>query len=296
MSNSIQIPTYKTLIPNSTYSRRAGSICFQTIEDEIQATKILQLVRYTAPSEDEVVNLIQSVARNGHTSSSPEKLQLEEFLKMLPLDKIEGIQYGLKETLTHLKGHCPKGDYQIGKTYLQVDNGTIPNQILEHASDVIKEKGEMAYRGVVAHLGIEQWDIRIRLDGKDSLPKSLELEYLLDRGVKDCDVFKIKGDYGNYQNAVNQIRLLSNVLNSPADVRKIADKSDMFLISKAAITLKDTAKCLFAGNAIKSFTEGLKEAIESLQNGEEMYQGDDDNEDDKGESGFHGRDDFFRNN
>ncbi len=264
MTNTIEIPTYEALIPNSTYGRKTEPVRNPVSEEMAPATQILQLSRYVIPCEDEIINLIQSAARDFTTRStawenqtSQEEIPLTEFIKMIPLDEVKRISEGSKDALSHLRSHCTKGTYQTGRTYLQFNNGVIPNEVLDPLKEIIRENGAIHYREIVSRIGINEWYLSVRLNNKDGFPNKLELEYLLDRGVRDCDVFRVNGDYGNYQTAANQLRSLYDILNSPTNIRKITDYSDYFLKSKAATTIKEVATCLIARNAISNLAGSL---------------------------------------
>jgi len=270
MADRIRIPRYRTLIPNSTYGRDAELFRHPITEEKLQATQILQLSRYAVPSEDEVISLIQSTAREFNPLSTAEENQsvreipLNEFMKMFPSEEVKMIQDGAKDSLSHLRNHCHTGDHQTGRAYLQAANGIIPNELLNSAESAIREKGAMIYGGLIDKVGAEEWYLRIRLEDNDNFPNSLELEYLLDRGVRDSDVFKVSGDYSDYQTVATQLRLLYHILGKSGEIRKIADSSEPFLKSIAARTIKETAGCLSAKKTIGGLAEGLIERIREM--------------------------------
>ena len=149
MADRIRIPRYRTLIPNSTYGRDAELFRHPITEEKLQATQILQLSRYAVPSEDEVISLIQSTAREFNPLSTAEENQsvreipLNEFMKMFPSEEVKMIQDGAKDSLSHLRNHCHTGDHQTGRAYLQAANGIIPNEILDETkskTDLLKKE------------------------------------------------------------------------------------------------------------------------------------------------------------
>lgn len=268
MGKSIQIPGYKVLIPNSTWSKKTEPITRPGTEEKFPATRIMNLMRYTIPTEDKVIDLIQQAARD--FNSNPDKynisgeVSLLEYMKRLPSCEIERIAEGAENSIEHLKEHYPDKNYQSGRVYLQVSNGDMADEVLKKAEGLIKKVGSTIYPYLIIRAGVNDWYLTIRLNEKETLPDRLEMDYLIDRGVKNCDVFRIMGNYGDYQNAANQVRLLYNSLFSSDIVRKINDQSDHFLRSKAALTINETAKCISRGMmspSLGGLVESLKQGI-----------------------------------
>lgn len=272
---NIEIPTYRIFVPNSTFAKEAKPFRHPIFKTDVPATQIMQITRYSIPTENEVIDLIQTVARDFNSFSTTEKyseergeIPISEFMRMLPEDERDRIAKGEKDALFHLREHYSQGTYQSGQTYIQITNGVVPNEILDSAIGFFDEKGATAYKCLIDKMRIKNWNLRMRLKGKDVLPNKLEMEYLLDRGVRNCDVFRINGNYGDYQNAAEQIRLLYNVLNSPQEVRKIEDGSEMFLKTRAANTIEEVVLCFSGRKTISGLFEGLGEIISPTMEGQ----------------------------
>ena len=91
------------------------------------------------------------------------------------------------------------------------------------------------------------------------------MEYLLDRGVRESDVFSTRGDFGKYKTLANQVRLFYNALNSPEIIEKIKDRSYQFLEHGAVSTVRRTAKFIAERNKISRPEKEIGQALGALK-------------------------------
>lgn len=262
---NIELPTYKTIVTNEIFGRKAEPLNHPLI-GKVDATQILRLTRFKVPTQDEVIEFIKASAQkidlswgNGSSDKDPNTTY---FLKLFPASEIKNIAGENKDSLQHLRRHYPNSDLQEGRAYIQAISGVVPDKILNEARELMKQKGSVIYERAIERTGAKEWNLRVRLLENGRFPDSLELEYLMDRGVRRSDVFSAHGNFGDYQNVANQIRILYNVLNSPDLITQIGDSSYHFLEQKAGSTVGETAQCIAARNAVG----GLIEIIERKTN------------------------------
>ena len=247
----IELPTYKVILPNEVFGKRAKPLNHPAT-GELPATLVTKLTKFKTPTQDEVIELIKTVARKGGS-----------FSEILPPSLIKRIAKGDEEALQHLKSHYPDSNLIPGKVYVETRNGIVPNMVLDSARDLFKEVGSKIYERAIEKTGAQEWNLRIKLQNNGAFPDSLELEYLLSRGVKDSDVFSAQGDFNEYETIANQIRLLYKALYSPEIITQMKDSSYQFLEQRAASTIKETARCI----ASKKFIGSLGEVLEKIIGG-----------------------------
>jgi len=251
----IELPTYRIIVPNEVYGKSAESLD-HPLMGKVPATQIIRLTRFRIPTRDEVVDFIRTSAKGidlyslGKDKPAEDDPKTTYFLKSLPASEVKDIARGNEDSLKHLRNHHLDSDLQEGRVYLGAFNGIVPNPVLDSANKLVSKEGTEVYDRAIERTGTKEWNLRIRLLEDGRFPDSLELEYLMDRGVRDCDIFSAKGDFENYQAVANQIRVLQNVLGSTGLVSQIGDTSYQFLEQRAASTVRETAQCIAARNAI----------------------------------------------
>ena len=180
MENSIEIPPYNVLVPNEVFGKGAGRIKLPRTGKISSATQIFHLAKYTVPSNDEIINLIISSARESSPTlflwENYSKNSLNRLMKDLSLDEITGIREGKESSLNNLREHCPSIS-QAGRTYVQIINGIVPDRVFGLAASAIKERGGEVYSNLLETWGEKNWNLKIRLDENKSFPKKAELDY-----------------------------------------------------------------------------------------------------------------------
>lgn len=271
MENSIEIPNYRVLIPNCTFGKKGEMVPHPLFEKYSPTTEIIQLTKYSIATKEEVIDLVQKSMRNFNPEVSNEEysrknrsIPFSMFIKELPPEEIKKIAEGDKKAMSHLDSHYSNGIYQPGKTYIQIMSGRIMDEVLDSLNEDILKRGDVAYAGIINSLGTNETYIRLRLDEKDALPDKLEIEYLLDRGVKDCDVFGMNGKFKEYQDFANQMRMIWNVLSSPEKIRMIRDDSKLSLETEAVDVIKGTARCFLEKKMMEGSVGGLAGVLDNI--------------------------------
>ncbi|OGI11586.1 hypothetical protein A3K64_01705 [Candidatus Micrarchaeota archaeon RBG_16_36_9] len=255
----IELPTYSTIIPNEIFERRIGSL--RVLDEEVEVTQLARLARFKVPTQDDVINFIKASAND---ASANQPLQL--LLCLLPNSETKKIAESNEYSLGHFRNHCPN-NLEEGSNYLEVLNGTVPTEVLDRAK-IARLSGfngeNELYYSIIKKLGRDEWTLRIKLED-GILPEISELEYLLDRKVRDSNILYIEGASRHYSDAANHARLLYNVENSIGQIR---DSSRQFLNQRACLTVKGAVACITTNDIIK---KGL--IIPVIQGHKEPYEG-----------------------
>jgi len=251
---NIKLPTYKTLIPNEVFWRRAKSILDSEM-GEISAREITRIIRYRIPTENETINFIREKADSintqilGWNETFEDKRTTLFFLKNLPSFEIENIAKGNRESINQLKKYFPKRDLLDGNTYLSTVNGIVPNCVLNTLEETISGNDAEMYEDVIIKTGANRWILKIRLPECGELPKT-ELQYLSNKGVRDSNLFVVRGEFEEYQIVANQIKLLYNTLNSSEMVGKVRDISNEILENCSSLAVSGVAQKIEEVNLI----------------------------------------------
>ena len=166
--SSIQIPSYKTLVPNNTWSRDQKLECRPEL-----ITQLVQLTRYTNPQKEAVIDLIRNCADDYDPyfvlNDDEQELPLSQFMNIFPSSLIEKISMADEDITRHLMRHIPIGPDEIGRTYLKFASAMIPNDLLDSVRDVKEEQRSNAYSNLI-HNGLSnRLYVIIRLDGTEDL-------------------------------------------------------------------------------------------------------------------------------
>lgn len=248
----IEIPGYEVLFENTTFGKKGQVVRSPNSQDLVHGTNILQISRFYASSEEDMIDLIVETARGFNSATlqfnmrGPLEVPLDYVLTRLPGDEIEKICKREEGIIKHLKEHYPGSPCQVDRAYFYAMNGTVSGELLnsEGAEQLIREHGDSMYAYLIDKVALDEWQLLIRLNAEDSFPESTELEYLLQRGVRDCDVFKATGNYGDYDTLANQVRLLYNIFSFPENVNLLPDNSELEIRAKAVKTILTTASCI----------------------------------------------------
>ncbi len=238
----IKLPGYRTIVPNEVYGKSAESLDHPT-RGKISATQIMELIRFRAPTQDEVINFIITNAEGidlySLENDKPSEKDPEITYVLKSLSRLLDISRENKNLLNDLRNCFPIVDLQDGRVYFNAFNRIVPNHVLDSGKKLVFKEGTEAYN-MATRESVREWRLIIRLLEDGKFPNSLELEYLIDRGVTRSDVFSAKGDFGNYQNVADQIRLFNNVFGSTRLFSQIVDKSPQMLEDIAASIVRKT--------------------------------------------------------
>ena len=256
---NIELPTYRAIRPNEVFGRRYRLSDDPKVPDKL--TELLSLKLFRVPTQEEVINFIQERAKE-YGLKPPEKIELfssnplADYLGSLPAEEVKRIAEGQKDSLDHLKEHSLGTPLKRGETYLEANNILVPSLELE-TFPKDEPLGNIPCN----------WSLRFKLLNDGKLPDRLELDYLMDRGVKDSDVLAVQGNFGEYGIVTNQIKILSNALNSPHQVAKIKNRTSDFLIEEASANIGLAAQCLSLTGSDGGLGDILQQAIENMANG-----------------------------
>ncbi len=262
---NIELPTYRTILPNCVYGKKAEPL-YHRNGGRVSATEVAKLSRYKIPLRDRVIDFIRTSAENiepcflGKGEPLRTDSETVSFLKFLPKQYVKDLIKGDKNILEHLKVHYPKSNLQEARHYIEVFNGVVPNEFLDEVRKLRDRERSIAYERAIERVGVGEWNLKVRLLENSSFPDRLELEYLLNKGVRDCDIFSVCGDCEDYKDVANKLRLLYNILNSPELISQIEDSSCQFLEQRADSTVRGTVECI----TTKKISEGLMGIVGGL--------------------------------
>ena len=252
----IELPTYKNIVPNVIFEKEAKPMKHPVL-GELSATQVTKLARFRAPTQDEIIEFIiinakeieaRSLGSSIHLNSNSSIPVLDNystvyFLKSLPSFVIEDISKGNPEILNPLRGHCHDYNSQADREYLMSSNKILLNVVLNSLKELNLNRGAKFYDQAIGATPGEEWTLRIRLLENRAFPDKSELEYLIERGVRDSDVFTVLNCFENYQDTADQIRTLYKTLVSPEIITQLKDKSSQFLEQRAILTIKELIEC-----------------------------------------------------
>ena len=242
---NIKLPGYRSIIPNEVFGRKASPL-EDEVGKEFPATRLARITRFKIPNQDEVSNFIISNAKAISHASHEEYPETSSFiarcLRSFPNSIIEDIAKKKEEVLEHLMAHSLDCKLLSGRYYIEAASGIVPNQSLNDTE--LLEKGSEFYEKAIEK-DPRRGVLRFRLQENGALPEISELEYLLDRGVRDSDVFFTGGKaFEDYQTVIDQTKLLYKALRSPEIINQIKDSSHIILEYHANLEVMETARCI----------------------------------------------------
>jgi len=273
MENSIEIPGYKVLVPNNTWGRKTRPVSHPIFGGKYPATEVLQIIRYTNPSNQEIISLIKARAKEYNPLSfleeelrkakEKEYIGISNFFEMLPEKEIGDIAKENKKTIKHLEEHILEDDCPAGTTYLTIISGRVPNEVLD-----IREKERhlviARYISLITQLGNDVWQTKIRLNDKDKLPKESEISQLINETVYSPNTLFIKGDKKSYDIVSDAIKSLYPILSN--QLIKIQDDYNVILATKAVVAIRETAKCLEMKKSLKQIAKDIARKFKERDN------------------------------
>ncbi|MBT3866088.1 hypothetical protein HOF78_03230 [Candidatus Woesearchaeota archaeon] len=239
---NIELPTYRVIRTNEVFGRRSKLSDNPNVPFEL--TELVSLKKFKVPSQEEIIRFIQESAREFDIKPLGkvelfDPNPLADYLSSLPSEEVKNIANGQDESLEHLKEHSLETTLQRGKVYLDVSNMLIKSNDLD----------SFPKEGPLGNLP-NNWSLRFKLSKEEKLPDRLELDYLIDRGVKVSDVFTAKGDFEDYEMVANQIRILSNTLSPSNRIAQVRDESINRLEEEASLTLGQLYQCTASKESI----------------------------------------------
>jgi hypothetical protein len=276
MTDNINVTGYRTLETNRFWMKPAEPVNVGYGGEPVETARIYQLTRLHAPSSAEVMALIKHevLQYDGHSTkaSGSEKkelleMPLSEYFNLFEPRVMEAIALGKEKYLKHIEKHIPEVEYDSGKMYLNMVQGLVPLKWVPQSQELAAQQGPHVYEHLLSKAGHKKWSLKIVLSPTLDLPDRLEMEYLLARGVRDCDVFRADGHYDQYAQVADNIRLLYSVLPTAEHMKRIFDSSDRLVLLAAIDALRTTATCLKTQDAVDQLVEGLGDIIDKTISG-----------------------------
>jgi len=269
MENTLEIQSYDSIIPNSTWSKETDPVEHPESKKLYPATEIIQLTRFKTPSESEIIRLIQQVTKKIDLSSrhlrykGPKmEIPIPGFLRQLSKKDLKNIIEGEKEIIEHFKKHSniilsPR------RTYVQCLSASLPNEVLKGVEEYLTEDSEEKYEELIRD-GPRRRYLTVTLDANGNFPKKEELDFLFEKGVRDCYLFKTDIPYNQYSEMMEQFLSLSEALNPKRNIKKIKDFTDKVRGICTYKTVKATSRCILGRRGMNQIRNGLRDMIERI--------------------------------
>ncbi len=227
---NITLPGYESILDNSVFGKPVHGLPHPGTGEIEGGKRIICLTRFRVPTEEELRGnmrklMLESILDiSDHELNKCIELSFNHYKREL---QEEGIY------VEALSGLLPERILDIMDRYLKLLTGPLPKEILDIV-DRVPENRIIAgdYKTAVKEASIQQI-IRIRIE-KDIMPTKKELEYLLERGVRESDVLSIsiQGEARGYETAADLARLVNGALQSPKLITLLEDTSDGYIKKK----------------------------------------------------------------
>lgn len=200
---TIILPGYETVYEGRVYFR---DFTLKPGDGDIDLREILMLSKYTAPTEDQVVEYLKGLADKVSTRASllvgingdlPNDLSdLEKVLMRLPAQIISDMRTGNDVCMKFIRENTSALNTDVPLTYLHVGSGVIlPNFVTENKDRIAGPEwyDEVLKNKQLKSVGLGQrYKITIRLFDR-KLPDRKEFDILLKHEVSDSRTLKVNG-------------------------------------------------------------------------------------------------------
>jgi hypothetical protein len=277
----MKIPGYRPLIANEVFKARSKDISCSG--EKYKGTNVIVLSRFVVPNSDDVINFIIEQARitSGDYPVQEDAIERSEalqeiFYHMTP-PNIKELARGEQKDIIHLRKHGAEEnggcrDLQRGATYIDLRGSDLLDSHLQEVKKRARDYGSDIYFTLSTNLGVRKWRLLVRLVDDKAFPKKEELEFLVDREVTDCNIFKVQGDNNvDYNFVRKQLIKLAGVLDSEEKVQKVNDRSYKLKENMAARTLEGHISCGKGPQILQSIMGGA--IILNLGSKEEQKKG-----------------------
>lgn len=180
--------------------------------------------------------------------------------KHISIPEFKKLADGDEETVRHLRSCIEQSEFQERMKYINVMSCIFSTLVFDYFKDYTIEERREAYMIATREISREKWDLTLMLEENEriSIPK---LECLLELGVRKSNVLSVTGDYGNYEEFKNQIKLLFCVLNYPDFITQIRDHS-VYVLDE--ISFKACEKWREQILIKKMISDGLERIVDSI--------------------------------
>lgn len=253
----IEMPGYRTVVTNAVFSRHKKTLDAPFGKVPIEA--VSRIMRFEGPSVDDAVKLVVegSKAVQGGFDTHLDFGRFQD-------NYIQRIAGGNEKVMDHVRRHFPGGDYETGRTYIEVMNSELPTSAMDYLSSTFGRNDSSVYHSVIDYVGRNRWWLNVGLTPEGKFPDSLELEYLMARGVRYSNVFDMWG-FKDYTEVADYIRVMSKVFSNPENISLLEDKTKAMVSVAAQRTLNSLSTCLYKENAPASLEEGIAGIMISIE-------------------------------
>ena len=268
--DDIQIPGHECLVSNL-FFLASGKKLKDSKGVERPASEVLRVTKFVSSGEEEVISFIIENSKKFYYDLDAQDpgevnyLTLEAF-KRFPREDIERIMNEEKETLDHLRGHYDRERLKEGVPYVVVLRCIVHDEILDQARSLELEEGVRIYDKAIWTFGHKKSDIIIALNENMALPAKDDVEYLLQREVRDSNVFSLGGNLWRYESFAKTVRAVYDALSADRALNLLEDISSQVLDGKSARTIRSTARCIEATAIVESLEKTLGSVTEQLKN------------------------------
>jgi hypothetical protein len=242
----IHLNGYTPIVANHSYARPANGLSFANEEvakkvESAPVTLITRLIRFTMPSQQEVIDYIVKCAKNQRT-------ELKSLVETLPNQELANLALRDPATLSHLGRHLGLADNASpGSAYLSVKNYLVSGKGFQEYQAKNPSPSVETIEGFIEKTRSLDWGIQARFAEWDCLDLK-EFDPLLKRQVKNSDTLDVfnKHRVVTYDEIAKQMRSLCAIFNDPKAYALLEDNSKGYLEFTAARTLADFSKCVLS--------------------------------------------------
>ncbi|MEK6881431.1 MAG: hypothetical protein AABY22_17545 [Nanoarchaeota archaeon] len=252
----IELPEFRTLVANLIYGQVSEPLPHPILGD-LPSTRLLRLERFIVPTEEEVLKYIITTAKE--TVSCTEEERMKTPIGCLPLEVIKEIAQEDKDALDHLQKHFPNEPLQENKPYLTITTGVLADQDFKTCHN-----NENTYEKAIHHSD-KKGLLLINLKG-GYLPSRSNINFLLDKGVKDCDLYRTFGEMDESASLAKYFCIVYSALHSRKLIDKLIDNSSRVLKSKASNISVELSKCLLGQKMGEMIREDIIGKLPDLSN------------------------------
>lgn len=229
--DTLEIPGYRTLVPNCVYSRpKAVSDDENPFLGRPPVSELVVLNRRISPRTEDVLDVIVATAERipsfelGEAPSQSERMILGGF-DGLPRIVGEAIAKRDEGVLHRLRRHR-RGALVEGNRYLSCFLGLIPNdQIDVFEGSIYNGRRDIVYHSCADSTG---WELVLKLREDWGLVGFEEMRRAFDIRAYHCDQLKVFNRMPNYSDVIGRVRFVYGLFNN-RDLSIVYDDSeDMF--------------------------------------------------------------------
>ncbi|MBS3079198.1 hypothetical protein J4218_03705 [Candidatus Pacearchaeota archaeon] len=186
--NGLIIPGFHARFPNDTYLRKVSI----NANGQTSATQIIQLDKYCVPTREELLELIRTAAEESIGDGKVHSLR-KYITKLIPnLEERTRIAQMDNVLVDRIRLSIPYSYQDLGKSYLRICHGIVPNREIEEFD------GQEIFPGVFAWLigekSYNRWATLTRLEDDLFLPTDSEIQFAFDNRIFNSSLLMVDCD------------------------------------------------------------------------------------------------------